>query len=211
MLLRRPDVLNGALDLLDAEGLDGLTMRRLGASLNVQGGALYRHFPSKEALLDAMAERLLESVADAPLPEGPWPERLRTLGSRLHAALLSRRDGARVVVGTYTPGPNSRALGRVAFGILLEAGFPLREAATLQFAMFHFVLGHTIEEQAAAALGAGDDWAARIEAEPGYRDDPYRQAMLDLARSGQQERFEYGMKVFIDGARAQVGGRSSQA
>ena len=69
MLLRKANVVEGALALLEAEGLDGLTMRKLGAALNVQAGALYRHFPSKEALLDAMAEKLVEGIAD-PAPEG---------------------------------------------------------------------------------------------------------------------------------------------
>ena len=54
-LLHRADVVDGAVELLDAEGLDGLTTRKLGASLNVDGSALYRHFPNKEALLEAIA------------------------------------------------------------------------------------------------------------------------------------------------------------
>ena len=205
MLLHQPDVLQGAPELLDEDGLDGLTMRRLGARLNVRGGALYRHFPSKEALLDAMAEQLLEGVADADRPHDPWPERLRFLGRHLRQKLLTRRDAARVVAGTYTSGPNTQAVGRLAFQILSDAGFKPSQAGALHFAMFHFVLGHVIEEQAAAALGPEHDWAARITKDPGYRGDLYQETLLELAKASQEERFEYGMKVFIDGARAQVG------
>jgi len=205
MLLHRPDVLQGALDLLDEDGLDGLTMRRLGARLNVRGGALYRHFPSKEALLDAMAEELLEGVGATDRPQDPWPDRLRAVGRGLREKLLTRRDAARVVAGTYTAGPNTQAVGRLAFEILSEAGFTPSQAGALHFAMFHFVLGHVIEEQAAAALGPDHDWAARITADPGYRGDPYQVTLLELAKASQEERFEYGMKVFVDGARAQVG------
>src|SRR5580700_6076196 len=75
MLLRKTDVVDGALKFLDVEGLDGLTMRKLGATLNVQGGALYRHFPNKSALLAAMADKLVEGVGD-PLPDAPWHEQI---------------------------------------------------------------------------------------------------------------------------------------
>ncbi|MFD0516963.1 TetR/AcrR family transcriptional regulator [Paractinoplanes durhamensis] len=68
MQLRRADVLRGARDLLDADGLDGLTMRKLGAALNVQAGGLYWHFPSKQALLEAVADDLLAGVAETPRP-----------------------------------------------------------------------------------------------------------------------------------------------
>ena len=111
MVLRRPDVLKAALDMLDAEGLDGLTMRKLSAALNVQGGALYRHFPSKEALLDAMAEHLLAGVGAPFPPRMSWREECLELAKRLRTALLSRRDGARVVAGTYVPAPNSMTAG----------------------------------------------------------------------------------------------------
>src|SRR6185312_10467837 len=98
--LRRADVLRGARELIDAEGLDGLTMRKLGAQLKVQAGALYWHFPSKQALLGAIADDLVAAVADAP-PAGPWDQRLITMAHRLRRALLGLRDGARLVAGTF--------------------------------------------------------------------------------------------------------------
>ena len=58
--LHRQDVLDGALAMLDAVGLDQLTTRKLAAHLGVQAGALYWHFANKQALLDAMADRLYE-------------------------------------------------------------------------------------------------------------------------------------------------------
>src|SRR5262249_37040276 len=103
MPLRKANVIGEALRFLDSGGLDELTMRKLGAALNVQGGALYRHFPNKEALLDAMADKIVEGVGD-PLPDVPWPEQIQILGNRLRAALLRYRDGARVVAGTFAPG-----------------------------------------------------------------------------------------------------------
>lgn len=199
MVLRRADVVEGALHLLDAEGLDGLTMRKLGAALNVQGGALYRHFPSKEALLDAMAERLLAGVG-APLPpDAPWLAQVRELAERLHTALLSHRDGARVVAGTYVAAPNTMTAGGRAIELLCALGFPPDQAGWITFAVFYYVLGHTIEEQAQARLGPGDDWHSRLADAALPVTEPVASAMRALVKSDPGERFRFGLEVFLDG------------
>ena len=101
MRLRREHVVDVAIALLDADGLDALTMRKLATRLGVQAGALYWHFASKQALLDAMADRFLEDFA-ADLPAGSWDEQLAAAGWRLRQVLLSHRDGARVMAGRAT-------------------------------------------------------------------------------------------------------------
>lgn len=203
MVLRRADVVAGALDLLDEEGLDGLTMRRLGAALNVQGGALYRHFPSKEALLDAMAEQIMAGVG-APLPPGlTWDRQCVVLAERLRAALLGRRDGARVVAGTYVPDPNTMTAGGRAIEALCAAGVPVERAGWITFAVFYYVLGHVIEEQALIRLGPDMDWRARIDAAaPG---EPVAAAMHALAAADPAERFAFGLKLFLAGVTQELG------
>lgn len=199
MVLRRADVVDGALDLLDAEGLDGLTMRKLGAALNVQGGALYRHFPSKEALLDAMAERLVAGVG-APLPADlPWQDQCREMAERLRGQLLSRRDGARVVAGTYVAGPNTMNAGARAIELLSALGFPPEEAAWITFTFFYYVLGHTIEEQALASLDPADDWSTRLARAEATPSEPVAKALRAMATADPAERFRYGVKLFLDG------------
>ena len=51
-----PAIVAAAIELLDREGPDALTMRRLGAELGVEAMSLYRHVPSRDALLDALAD-----------------------------------------------------------------------------------------------------------------------------------------------------------
>ena len=204
MLLRKADVVDGALKLLDAEGLDGLTMRKLGAALGVQGGALYRHFPSKEALLDAMADKLTEEFLADPLPDVPWRDQIRILGDRARTALLAHRDGARVVAGTFAPGPNTITAGDLSVKILCRAGLPPAQAGWLAFALMYYVLGHIIEEQAQARLPAGDDWRsrnARIETEVSPQ---YLEAMDSVTSTDPAERFAYGLNVFIEGIASQI-------
>ena len=73
--LSRERILRAALSLVDAEGIDALSMRKLGALLGVEAMSLYRYVPSKAALLDALHERLLSELP--PQTASGWREALR--------------------------------------------------------------------------------------------------------------------------------------
>ncbi|WP_239085201.1 TetR/AcrR family transcriptional regulator C-terminal domain-containing protein [Streptomyces halstedii] len=199
MLLRKANVVDGALALLDDTGLDGLTMRRLGEALGVRAGALYRHFPSKHALLDAMAERIMESI-DLTLKPGPWNEQGLTLASRLRQALLRHRDGARVVAGSYTTEAHTILFGNTAAALLREAGLPSRQAAWAVAAVSQYVIGHTIEEQARADLVNDGSWPKKMDAFAELADD----VALSAFDSDQQERFAYGLQLLLNGIRHEL-------
>jgi TetR/AcrR family tetracycline transcriptional repressor len=205
--LRKADVVEGALTLLDAEGLDGLTMRKLAAALDVQAGALYWHFDNKQALLDAMAEKLLEGVG-APVPAGAWDEQLTILARRLRAGLLAHRDGARVLAGSYVAEFDTLAIGRTAVAILCRAGIPVERAGWITFAFYYYVLGHVVEEQSQRELVKGDHWQARL-ASASADDSLYSSALLSVFTADATERFAYGLELFLDGIRrrlAELGG-----
>ena len=78
--LTRQTVVEGALALADAEGLEAVTIRRLAKRLGVTPMALYWHFPSKDELLDGVAASLFEKV-DLSLggASGGWQNQLRAL------------------------------------------------------------------------------------------------------------------------------------
>jgi AcrR family transcriptional regulator len=198
MQLKRADVVTGALALLDADGLDGLTMRKLGARLGVRAGGIYWHFKNKEALLGAMADRIVGEVTATPLAPGPWDAQLAEMAHRLRRALLGHRDGARVVAGTYVVEPNTVRGGDRAARILIDAGFPLDRVGWVIFAANYYVLGHTIEEQAQRAAG---DWEQRGGELP---DTELHRAMDGVIRADPEERFAYGLELFLDGVRLRL-------
>jgi AcrR family transcriptional regulator len=91
--LTRDRVVTAALALVEREGLEALTMRRLGQELGVEGMALYTHVRSKDDLLDAVGERVL---ADLDLDfdrDAPWQERIRR-GAFAWAGLQERHPRA---------------------------------------------------------------------------------------------------------------------
>jgi AcrR family transcriptional regulator len=138
-----------ALALLEAEGLDKLTVRRLAAGLGVKAPALYWHFRSKRALLDHMTDVIVAPVvAELPSVDEPWLRWLEEAGTALHAALLGHRDGARVAIGADLR--TARALGDFAertVEVLHEAGFPIADATRAAGVLLHFVLGRAVEDQ----------------------------------------------------------------
>ena len=74
--LDRRTVLEAAVRYVDSEGLDALSMRKLGAELGVEAMSLYNHVPNKGALLDGMVEVLLSELEVPPESEG-WEGRVR--------------------------------------------------------------------------------------------------------------------------------------
>ena len=77
--LTRARILTAALRLVDREGLEALSMRRLGQALGVEAMSLYNHVPNKAAVLDGLVELLLGEL-EIPGPEaGDWWERIRRI------------------------------------------------------------------------------------------------------------------------------------
>ncbi|MFI6509362.1 TetR/AcrR family transcriptional regulator [Streptosporangium sp. NPDC050855] len=77
--LTREAVVERALEIGDAEGLNAVTIRRLAQELGVTPMALYWHFKNKEQLTVAMADHLVEGFVIGQEHAGPWQERLREL------------------------------------------------------------------------------------------------------------------------------------
>ncbi|MEV5593578.1 TetR/AcrR family transcriptional regulator [Streptomyces sp. NPDC052496] len=156
--LDRTRTLQTALDLLNQSGLDALTMRRLADAMGVQAGALYRYFATKQELLTAMAERMMEGAAEAATGASAgytWQQQLTALARAARNALLTHRDGARVFAGTHATGASVLGFADAFVGVLREAGFPDDDAARTLYSVINFTVGHTLEEQAALQLESG--------------------------------------------------------
>jgi TetR/AcrR family transcriptional regulator, tetracycline repressor protein len=188
-------VLAAALGLLDEVGLEQLTMRRLAAALGVQTGATYWHFRSKQDLLESMADTLLTDLMAGLDTEPPWTERITELARRLRRALLSRRDGARLFSAAFFPLPNAPGYGEAVIAALGESGLSSRDAAWAADTLTYYVVGHTIEEQLAAALpGTG-------AVDPQRHPTMYT-ALAHIPAPHHQEHFDYGLNLIVNGIRA---------
>ena len=198
--MHRADVLGAALRLLDAEGLDGITMRRLAATLNLQPSALYHHFRDKKALIDALAEQLLADVGEVD-PAEPWDERLASIAWQVRAGLLAHRDGGRLMAGTFVVQPNTLRIGERYVEALRDAGLAEELWASTAFTLTYYILGHTIEEQARDELIAADAWSGRLAA---LASMPYPLIVRSVTDPGHLDgttQFRRGLELIIDGIR----------
>lgn len=165
MALTQSTVVDSALELLGEAGLPGMSMRTLAGRLHVQPSALYWHFPSKQALLTAVAERVLGSVA----PVGPGDtaaDELRGVGRSLRTAVAGVPDGAEIVALGLAAGavnPVAEAIGATC----ARHGLELR-AAGLTTALTAYVVGLTLEEQTHHNLTVADPSMPRLEFDPRF-------------------------------------------
>jgi AcrR family transcriptional regulator len=127
--LSRDAILDRALAVTDADGLDAVSVRRLAREFGVTPMALYWHFDSKQALLHALGDRLLGGLDLAVDPSLPWLEQLRALIVSL-TAVLRAHPSAAVLIGSLptTASENALRTTEVALDILRRAGFSPEEA-----------------------------------------------------------------------------------
>jgi TetR/AcrR family tetracycline transcriptional repressor len=147
--LDRRQIVTEAVALLDADGLDGVTLRRLAQRLGVQAPTLYWHIPNKAALVTAIAEEILDQqFADPrrPDPDERWQDWLIGLAQRLRGALLAHPDGARVVSASHLS-LKMAAISELAMSTLVDRGLPLHQARLMVLTVEHFTIGHVLAEQ----------------------------------------------------------------
>lgn len=127
--LDRDAVVSAAYELADTDGLEQVTFRRLGLRLGVTAMALYRYVESKEALLDAMAERLYGAI-ELPAADTDWWAALAGIARSLRATLLEH-PWAVPLVARPLAGPNGHALDDALHTAFRSAGFSSAEAQEL--------------------------------------------------------------------------------
>ena len=138
----------GAVAIIDAEGLDALTVRRLASELGVAPMTVYSYVRGKEEILDLVVDRVAADIALPPV-EADWRERARELGHSLRAALLAHPDGARLISERPVTSPNAFRLFDAGLGIFRSAGFRDPEAVAAYFAFGNYVMGCAAQETAA--------------------------------------------------------------
>ncbi len=149
-------VLQAALALADAHGLESLSMRRLGTELGVEAMSLYRHVPSKDALLDAMVDAIVDSWVAVDAAPGEWRARLAAIMHRAHGALLARPWAVELVTVRPLVGDGRLRYAESITTALLDAGFSPQLAHHGLHIVDGTIMGFTAQQArrpTAAALG----------------------------------------------------------
>ena len=198
--LTRDGILEAALRVADEEGIEALSMRRLGQGLGVEAMSLYKHLDGKEAILDGIAELVMREV-EVPDRTRPWREAIASGAVSMHRALLRHPWASSVIESRRNAGPARLGYLDAVVAVLLDAGFSIEAVArsflfldsyiygyTMQVLAWPFDLQHMPPEEAAAAAAAfGDDY-------PGLT----AMAEYSLAGGGMPMVFEDGLEAVLD-------------
>jgi TetR/AcrR family tetracycline transcriptional repressor len=129
--LTRGAVVDRALALADASGLDGLTIRKLATELGVTPMALYWHFRGKDELLEGLAERIwgeIDTSVDAALP---WADQLRGMLASLVSVLRAHPAAAQLLAQSEKTSAAALNATEATLELLRSGGFSPQDASTI--------------------------------------------------------------------------------
>ena len=152
-----------SLRLLDSEGADGFSLPKLGRALGADPTAVYRHFASKDDLMLAIADRLIEeAMADLTVREC-WVDTVADAARRMRATYRAHPAAAALSCSRTTQRPAEMRIVDALIGAVMAAGFTGADAARMYRALGDFMLAWAGSEAAFLALDPGQQ-AADISA-----------------------------------------------
>jgi len=198
--LTRDRIARAALAVVDAEGLEALTMRRLAAELGAAPMSAYAHFAGKRELLAEVVDAVLGDV-ELPEIDGRWRKPIRRLAGSLRSALLAHPAVMPAFHASGGRGRNALAVLDRAHGILRGAGFPDEQVVRVVDTIHAFILGSAALEIAWASLDPASRHA-QIFAVPQSAYPDLTAVMPQVVASSGDDRFRYGLDRILDGVAA---------
>ncbi|MEU4098148.1 TetR/AcrR family transcriptional regulator [Streptomyces sp. NPDC026673] len=207
--LSREAIVTTALHVVDTEGLDALSMRRVAQELDTGAASLYAHVANKEELLELLLDRIQADVTRPEPDPRRWQEQIKEMARQGRRVLVTHRDLARAAIGQGIPfGPNALLNAEAMLAIFKAGGLSDRVCAYGVDALALFVTATAVEEslrgQGFGETGVTlDEQIARIREYFGSLPPdrfPHITGMVDaLMRDEGDERFEFGLDLLVSG------------
>ena len=206
--LTREKVTAAAVEMIDRDGPDAFSLRRLAAELGIAAMSLYNHVPGKDALLDDVAEWLLGEVDFSGADTGTWQQRLRAHAAAFRAAALRHPKAFPLVLTRPTQSPAALNNIRCALASVSELDLAPRELVRVVRAFAAFIVGTIMRELGSIATVAARDaeQARRRLTEITATGDPLLVSVAPhLAAADHEAEYHYGVELLIAGLAARVG------
>lgn len=212
-LLSREGIVAAALALVDAEGLDGLSTRRLAAELGVSGPSLYNHVATKDELIDAVVDCVVADVdvsafagldsasasasaAAAAVAAGQvpaWRAALAMWARSYRAALAAHPNVVPALAQGTGRRPAQLRIADAVFGGLVDAGWPRREATSIGALMRSLVIGSALGSFAGSFPADASVYAGV------YPHLDQAHLLAEHQREIDERAFEVGLTAVLDG------------
>ena len=203
--LTRERILDAAIALADVEGVGGLTMRRLAGELGVEAMTIYYHVPNKDAILDALVERVIAEI-ELPGRGTEWRSGLRSLARSAYEVLGRHRWATAMMLGPgRSAGPMRLRYMDTILALLTDAGFEPTIADHAYHAIEGHVMGFTLWE-AGMNLGTreevqalGREFLAQLPTEAYPNVAAHIEHHLEPRRPGDVGSFAFALDLLLDG------------
>jgi AcrR family transcriptional regulator len=195
-------IVQAALALIDADGLDGLTMRKVADRLEASAGALYSHVANKQQLLELLVDRVFDGFQVPEVDAEDWPEQVKQMCREIRHRLHNHRDLARVMLGRIPVGPSFARLLEQQLAFCADAGIPATLAAYLGDLLGLYIAAFTFEESlweeanSEANMDQVRDYFASLPVDRFPHIAAVKDVMLGV---GKDERFELGLEIILQG------------
>ncbi|MEU1000106.1 TetR/AcrR family transcriptional regulator [Streptomyces tibetensis] len=191
-----------ALQIVEEEGSDALSMRTLAQRLGSGTATLYRHFDNRAALVAHVVDRMfgvVELNGDELLSMG-WERALRTVAHTMFDALARHRNAARLLAEQIPMGSNAMALRERCVAVLLGSGFPPRVAAYAYATLARYVLGFAVQVNGRGGARKPDDAQSAAVFESVDPDlFPATVAVAGVMPVPIEEEFSFGLELLLSG------------
>jgi AcrR family transcriptional regulator len=224
--LTREQIVRAAIELLDADGVEGLSMRRLGDRLGSVATAVYWHVKSKDDLVVLAADTVWGEIQLPDPAEVGWRTAATRVAHDTHAMITRHPWLLSAMSTSLVYGPRKARYDDHCLAVYEAAGFTGADADNAHKTVFAFVLA-TALGQAAELL-----WRARVRRDGGNEDEQLRATIAraseiamrfprlrariqaleeaDPAAAGDQS-FEFGLQVILDGLQGRLAARPASA
>ena len=202
--LTRDRVIDAAVAVMDAEGLDAVSMRRVAREVGVEAMSLYNHVHDKDDLLQGVCERIMSSF-EFPEGEGSWVDRAKAGARSWRRLLQAHPDLVRLFAETHGPAPSSpESLRPTEYALTLfrEAGLSDRDTVQAFHAFGGYIQGFVMMEAGSIKDRHEEHF---LGAEIPLEDFPTLAAVSrHWAECDPDEQFEFGLDLMIRGLQAKV-------
>lgn len=194
-------MLAAALALIDERGLDELTMRALGAELGVEAMSIYKHVPSKGAVLDGVVEVMLTELSDGAVAGTHWRGDLAEFARRLRELSLAHPNAfpllSRRSVGAYLAG---RSMVEGAVSTMMAGGFTRTDAINSIRVVVRFTLGYALTTPHGTTASRESEPPGDAGAELRSEFPLVAGVLTAMAQDGgEAELFEFGLAAVLHG------------
>ena len=201
-ILSRERILAAALQLVDTQGVDALSMRRLAKELGVDPMAIYRHVPDKAAVMEGIVALVISEFAAPTVERADWRDKVRAFAAA-YRALVRAHPNVMVYLLTHTEAspPAVLALSEYLVEVLQETGLTPLQVVTAVHTLVDFLHGSALTETSGRMGQTGEfgDFYALLNALPDDRYPAMRAAYGALDEATLQARTQDALELILAG------------